>query len=91
MFSTAIGDVAGWYRWQYHSWVPSVAKIVARCARTLATSATPIWPRSASTTSGRREPAAGDPRVNIQNDHGAARAYQVRQVLAAIDKKEGAI
>ncbi len=26
-----------------------------------------------------------DPRVNIQNDHGAAKAYQVRQVLAAID------
>lgn len=31
---------------------------------------------------------AGDPRVNIQNDKGKAKAYQVRQVLAAIDKKE---
>lgn len=30
-------------------------------------------------------PWPGDPRVNIQNDHGAAKAYQVRQVLAAID------
>jgi hypothetical protein len=30
----------------------------------------------------------GDPRVNIQNDKGKAKAYQVRQVLAAIDKKE---
>ena len=28
----------------------------------------------------------GDPRVNIQNDHGKAKAYQVRQVLEAIDK-----
>lgn len=26
----------------------------------------------------------GDPRVNIQNDNGKAKAYQVRQVLAAI-------
>ena len=31
-------------------------------------------------------PWPGDPRVNIQNDHGAAKAYQVRQVLAAIDQ-----
>jgi len=31
---------------------------------------------------------AGDPRVNIQNDRGKAKTYQVRQVLAAIDKKE---
>ncbi len=33
-----------------------------------------------------RTPWAGDPRVNIQNDHGRAKPYQVRQVLAAIDK-----
>jgi hypothetical protein len=31
----------------------------------------------------------GDPRVNIQNDKGKAKAYQVRQVLAAIDKLKG--
>ncbi|GAB3703092.1 toxin HicA [Nocardiopsis oceani] len=31
-----------------------------------------------------RMPWPGDPRVNIQNDHGQAKAYQVRQVLAAI-------
>lgn len=31
-------------------------------------------------------PWPGDPRVNIQNDHGAAKAYQIRQVLAAIDQ-----
>ncbi|MGC5659883.1 toxin HicA [Micromonospora sp. WMMD723] len=33
-------------------------------------------------------PWAGDPRVNIQNDRGKANAYQVRQVLKAIEKKE---
>jgi hypothetical protein len=31
-------------------------------------------------------PWAGDPRVNIQNEKGKAKAYQVRQVLAAIDR-----
>lgn len=35
-----------------------------------------------------KTPWPGDPRVNIQNDHGKAKPYQVRQVLAAIDKKE---
>lgn len=29
-----------------------------------------------------------DPRVNIQNDKGMAKAYQVRQVLKAIDMLE---
>lgn len=33
-------------------------------------------------------PWPGDPRVNIQDDHGKAKAYQVRQVLKAIDKLE---
>jgi hypothetical protein len=33
-----------------------------------------------------RMPWAGDPRVNIQDCHGMAKAYQVRQVLAAIDR-----
>lgn len=33
-------------------------------------------------------PWSGDPRVNIQNDKGVAKVYQVRQVLKAIDKKE---
>lgn len=31
----------------------------------------------------------GDPRVNIQNDKGKAKAHQVRQVLAAISKLKG--
>ena len=34
-----------------------------------------------------KTPWPGDPRVNIQNDHGRAKPYQVRQVLAAIEKK----
>jgi hypothetical protein len=33
-----------------------------------------------------KTPWRGDPRVNIQNDHGKAKPYQVRQVIAAIDK-----
>lgn len=35
-----------------------------------------------------RKPWPGDPRVNLQNDHGKAKAYQVRQLIQAIDKKE---
>lgn len=31
-------------------------------------------------------PWPGDPRVNIQNEKGRAKAYQVRQVLLAMDK-----
>lgn len=34
-------------------------------------------------------PWQGDPRVNIQDDHGMAKAYQVRQVVAAIERLEG--
>lgn len=33
-------------------------------------------------------PWKGDPRVNIQNDKGKAKAYQVRQVLRAIERLE---
>lgn len=35
-----------------------------------------------------RTPWPGDPRVNIQNKKGKARAYQVRQVLKAIARLE---
>ena len=35
-----------------------------------------------------RTPWPGDPRVNIQNDNGMAKAYQVRQVIKAIEKLE---
>ena len=33
-----------------------------------------------------KTPWVGDPRINIQNDKGKAKAYQVRQVLLAIDR-----
>ena len=33
-----------------------------------------------------KTPWPGDPRVNIQDDKGKAKAYQVRQVLLAIGK-----
>jgi len=33
-------------------------------------------------------PWPGDPRINIQNDNGKAKAYQVKQVLQAIGKIE---
>jgi hypothetical protein len=36
-----------------------------------------------------RTPWPGDPRINIQDDGGKAKAYQVRQVLAAVDKLGG--
>ncbi len=38
-----------------------------------------------------RTPWPGDPRVNIQNHKGRAKAYQVRQVLAAIEKLEAGV
>ena len=37
-----------------------------------------------------KTPWQGDPRINIQDDNGKAKAYQVRQVLKAIRKLEGA-
>ena len=36
-----------------------------------------------------RMPWPGDPRVNIQNDRGMAKPYQVRQVIRAIERLEG--
>lgn len=35
-----------------------------------------------------KTPWQGDPRINIQNDKGKAKAYQVKQVLLALDKLE---
>ena len=35
-----------------------------------------------------KTPWAGDPRVNIQNSKGKAKAYQVKQVLKAIERLE---
>lgn len=36
-----------------------------------------------------KTPWVGDPRINIQDNKGRAKPYQVRQVLLAIDKLEG--
>ncbi len=36
-----------------------------------------------------KTPWKGDPRVNIQNDKGKTKIYQVKQVLKAIEKLEG--
>lgn len=35
-----------------------------------------------------KTPWPGDPRVNIQDSKGKAKAYQVRQILKAIDRLE---
>lgn len=35
-----------------------------------------------------KTPWQGDPRINIQNDKGKAKAYQVKQVLLAIERLE---
>ena len=35
-----------------------------------------------------KTPCAGDPRVNIQDAQGKAKAYQVKQVLLAIERLE---
>jgi hypothetical protein len=35
-----------------------------------------------------KTPRQGDPRINIQNYKGKAKAYQVKQVLLAIEKSE---
>ena len=35
-----------------------------------------------------KTPWQGDPRVNVQNDRGRAKAYQVRQVMKALERLE---
>jgi hypothetical protein len=35
-----------------------------------------------------KTPWQGDPRINIQNDKGKAKSYQVKQVLLALEKLE---
>ena len=44
--------------------------------------------KSASSHRVYKTPWQGDPRINIQNDKGKAKAYQVKQVLLAIEKLE---
>ena len=35
-----------------------------------------------------KTPWKGDPRINIQDDHGKSKVYQVKQVIKAISKLE---
>ena len=44
--------------------------------------------KSASSHCVYKTPWKGDPRVNVQNEKGKAKAYQVKQVLLAIEKLE---
>ncbi len=46
-------------------------------------------PRTSGSHQVYKTPWPGDPRINIQDDNGKAKAYQVRQVLRAIDKLGG--
>ena len=89
-----------WYHQQYHTGVSQVPKIVAAMRANprniryddLVKACEHYFgaPRaSGGSHAVFKTPWQGDPRVNIQNDHGKAKAYQVRQVLAAIDKQEG--
>lgn len=88
-----------WYRGQYHMGMASLAGVVAAMRRNQQNVAFNDLlkvcehyfgtPRQSGTSHAVfRTPWPGDPRVNIQNDKGKAKAYQVRQVLKAIDKKE---
>jgi hypothetical protein len=47
-----------------------------------------LWRSEASSHRIYKTPWQGDPRVNIQNDNGMAKAYQVKQVLKAIERLE---
>ena len=86
-----------YYMW-YHPEMPSVAKILAKMqdnprgiAYTELMKVCEHYFGKPRSTGGShavfKTPWPGDPRVNIQNDHGRAKPYQVRQVLAAIEKK----
>ena len=88
-----------WYYWQYHFEMPSIPKIVQamqnnpRDVRYLDLVKVCEFYFGKARTNGSshavfRIPWAGDPRVNIQNDHGRAKGYQVRQVLQAISRLE---
>ena len=46
-------------------------------------------PRSKGSHRIYRTPWQGDPRINIQDDNGKAKVYQVRQVLQAIEELGG--
>lgn len=90
--------MASWYCGEYHPLVASVGQILSN----MRTNPRNVryadlhkvckhYFGAPRTTGGShavfRTPWPGDPRVNIQNDKGKAKAYQVRQVLAAIDQE----
>lgn len=88
-----------WYHRQYHRGVPSVNKIIEAMRSNPQNIAYNDLKRVCKHYFGEprqdgtshavfKMPWAGDPRVNIQDDKGKAKAYQVRQVLKAIEKKE---
>lgn len=87
------------YRPRYHCVVSSVARILAEMRsnpRNIGYAGlTEVCEHHfgpARTTGGShavyKTPWPGDTRVDIQNDHGKAKAYQVKQVLNAIEKLE---
>ena len=93
------GALLRWYRWWYHGEVPSIDKLVEAMRENPQNIAyNDLYrvcehyfgkPRQDGTSHAVfKTPWPGDPRVNVQNDKGKAKAYQVRQVLKAIDKKE---
>lgn len=88
-----------WYWIWYHHGVPSVAKILQSMranprniryddlAKVCEHHFGP--PRTAGGSHAVfKTPWPGDPRVNIQDDHGKAKAYQVRQVRRRFEKLE---
>jgi hypothetical protein len=48
-------------------------------------------PRSTGSHYIYKTPWQGDPRINIQNDKGQAKAYQVRQVIKALRRLEAEV
>jgi len=93
------GCLKGWCYYWHHSGMPPSAKTLARMFREPANvrfneliSLCEAYfgpPRRSGSHTIFKTPWFGDPRVNLQNSGGMAKAYQVRQVLNAIRKLEG--
>lgn len=86
------------YYW-HHSGMPSLSKLLAKIARepdnvrfvelVFLCEAYFGAPRRSGSHTIFKTPWHGNPRINLQNSGGMAKAYQVRQVLNAICKFEG--
>lgn len=85
-----------WYCWRYHYVMPSVAKILAEMRANprnisyaeLAKVCEHHFGPARNTGGSHavyKTPWPGDPRVNIQNDHGRAKAYQVTQAIEKLE------